>query len=99
MGHAIVVFDTITVGDLGSLVYSAASGIDGGTMFQLRNLVNRRNVKKDPSDDVNASEDFLRAVVHGHIIAAAMEVFQMDSLDGVPCADLFPQDPSKLDTE
>lgn len=68
-------------------------------MFQLRNLVNRRNVKKDPSDDVNASEDFFRAVLHGHIISAAMEVFKMDSPDGTPCVDFLPQDVSELDTE
>ena len=68
-------------------------------MFQLRNLVNRRNIKKDPSDDVNASEDFFTTVVHGHILAAAMEVFKMDSLDEVPCDEAFTQDPSKLDVE
>ena len=36
-------------------------------MFQLRNLVNRRNIKKDPSYEVNASEAFFTTVVHGHI--------------------------------
>ena len=51
-------------------MYSASSGIKGG-MFQLQNLI-RRNVKKDPSDDVNTSEDFFTDVVHGHILAAAM---------------------------
>ena len=44
-------------------------------MFQLRNLVNRRNNKKD---DVNASEDFFTIVVHGHILAAAIKVYKMD---------------------
>ena len=68
-------------------------------MFQLRNLVNRRNVKKDPSDDVNASEDFFTAILDGHILSAAMEVFKMDSLDGEPCVDFFPQDVFELDTE
>lgn len=68
-------------------------------MFQLRNLVNGRNVKKDPSDDVNANEDFFSAVLHGHIISAAMEVFKMDSPNGKSCVDFLPQDVSALDTE
>ncbi len=53
----------------------------GGTLFQLRNLINRRNVKKDPSDNANACEDFFLTVTEGHILAAAMEVFEMTSLD------------------
>ena len=31
-------------------------------------------MRVDPSDDVNSSEDFLLAVVEGHILAAVMEV-------------------------
>ncbi len=36
--------------------------MDGGTLFQLRNLINRRNVRKDPSDNVNVCEDFFLTV-------------------------------------
>ena len=46
------------------------------TMFQLRNLINRRNVRKDPSGDVNSSEDFIVTVVEGHILAAVMEALE-----------------------
>ncbi len=51
-----------------------------GTLFQLRNLTNRRNVKKDPADNVNASEDFFLTVTEGHIHAAAMQVFGMHDI-------------------
>ena len=70
-------------------MYSASSGSDGGTLFQLRNLVNRRNVRVDPSDDVNSSEDFLLTVVEGHILAAAMEIFGMSSIDDQPLSTFF----------
>ena len=47
---------------------------------QLRNVINRRNVSKDPSSNVNASEDFLEAVTSAHIVAAAMEVLGVTKL-------------------
>lgn len=78
-------------------MYSASSGSDGGTLFQLRNLINRRNVRIDPSDDVNSSEDFLLTIVEGHILAAVMEVFEMTSLDDRPTSALFPDDSSETE--
>ena len=41
-----------------------ASGLDVGTLNQLRNVV---NISKDPSSNVNASEDF-RRLLHQHIL-------------------------------
>ncbi len=46
--------------------------MERGTLYQLRNLINRRNVKKLPKSDVNASEDFLEVVVTGYILVAVM---------------------------
>ena len=40
-------------------------------------------MRKDPSDNVNSSEDFILTVVEGHILAAVMEAFGMSSLDGI----------------
>ena len=48
-------------------------------MNQLRNVINRRN-NKDPSSNVNASEDFLEIVTSAHIVAAAMEVLGVREL-------------------
>lgn len=56
--------------------------MDGGTLYQLRNLINRRNVISSPENDVNASEDFLTIMVKAHVVAVAMEVLGMcDLLD------------------
>lgn len=72
--------------------------MDGGTLYQLRNLINRRNIKKDPTSDVAASEDFFLLVVEAHIVSAAMTLFGMASLDDDPCETYFPSGVSELDT-
>ena len=72
--------------------------MDGGTLYQLRNIVNRRNVGQDCSKNVNACEDFFTTVTEAHILAAAMEVFQMDSLEDRPSTDHFPSNSSHLDS-
>ena len=72
--------------------------MDGGTLYQLRNIVNRRNVGQDCSKNVNACEDFFTTVTEAHILAAAMEVFQMDSLEDRPSTDHFPNNSSHLDS-
>ena len=42
-----------------------------GTLYQLKNLINRTNVPSDPKHNLNACEDFLGVVLEAHIIAAA----------------------------
>lgn len=70
--------------------------MDSGTLYQLRNLINRRNVRKDPSKDVNASEDFILTVDEGHILSAVIQVFEMTSLDDVPSSASIPSNSSEL---
>ena len=72
--------------------------MDGGTLYQLRNIVNRRNVGQYCSKNVNACEDFFTTVTEAHILAAAMEVFQMDSLEDRPSTDHFLNNSSHLDS-
>ena len=50
--------------------------MDKGTMYQLKNLINR-SVPSDPSSNVKAAEDFLLLLVHAHIIAAARVLYTM----------------------
>ncbi len=71
-------------------MFKTSSSMDGGTLFQLRNLINRRNILSSPDDNVNASEDFFELVTKAHILAAAMEVFGMSSLSDAPDPSLFP---------
>ena len=43
-------------------------------------VINRRNICKDPSNDVNA----ILTVVEGHILSAVIQVLDMTSLDDEP---------------
>ena len=78
-------------------LYKTTSGRDRGTLCQLRNLINRRNVTKSPKNDVNAAEDFLEVVVVGHILTAVMSYLGMSSLHDKPlssivCHDIWMED-------
>ncbi|KAL5502833.1 hypothetical protein EMCRGX_G009668 [Ephydatia muelleri] len=57
---------------LWSHLYKATSTLDVGTLYQLKILINRRNVSKDVKKDMNACEDFLELVTSSHVIAAAL---------------------------
>lgn len=72
-------------------LYNAASGMDGGTLHQLRNIINRRNVTKDPSNNPTATEEFFILVTDAHVLTAAMTLFQMESLDDTPKSPQFTQ--------
>lgn len=60
-----------------SAMYSCSSSQEGGTLYQLRNLIDRRNVIKDVRNDMNATEDFFEAVGISHIIAVTLQHFKM----------------------
>ena len=49
---------------------STYAASDHGSLYQLRNILGRTNVGKDPTKDFNACNDFFQAVIQGHIIAA-----------------------------
>ena len=70
--------------------------MDGGTLFQIRNLINRRNVVKDPTKNMNACEDFFTLLTESHILSAAMTVFEMSSFEDKPSETLFPSNSLKL---
>ena len=50
-------------------------------MYSDRNLVNRRNVKGDVTAAANACRRFLQLEVETRVVAAAMEILGMSSLD------------------
>ena len=72
--------------------------MDGGTLFQLRNLLNRRNVTKNPVSNVSACEDFFIHVVEAHIVSACLTVFWMSSIHDAPSSDLFHNTAAQGDT-
>lgn len=78
-------------------LYRCSSACDGGTLYQLRNLINRRNVTKKPKDAVAPCEEFFSLVTEAHIICAAMTTFGMQSVADKPVnSDLFPDDCADL---
>lgn len=58
--------------------------MERGTLYQLRNLINRRNVKKEVKSDVNAAEDFIEIVVTGYIVSAVLSYLGMSSITDAP---------------
>ncbi len=62
-----------------------------GTLFQLRNLLNRRNISTSVKANVNAWEDFMDVITKGHILTAALEYLGMTSLDSLPDPSLLIQ--------
>ena len=70
--------------------------MDGGTLVQLCNLINQRNVVKDVTSNVTSCEEFFLLVVEAHILCAAMTVFHMSALDDIPS--VFPESASALNS-
>ena len=52
-------------------LYNQGSSQDKGTIYQLRNVINRTNVPTDPQNNMNAAEDFMLLILHAHVVAAA----------------------------
>ena len=61
-------------------LYKTGSNCDGGTLLQLRNLINRRNIAKDVTGRFNETIDFAELVINCHIVAAGMKFFGLKSL-------------------
>lgn len=72
--------------------------MDAGTLYQLRNVINRRNITKDPSSNVSACEDFFLTTVHAHVLSACMTVFGMKSVKDRPAEKFFPRKTEKCDS-
>ena len=72
--------------------------MDAGTLYQLRNLINRRKVTRDPNSNVSASEDFFLTVVEVHILSACMTVFEMTPVNSAPSQRLFSPESEKKAT-
>ena len=65
--------------------YSTASNSEKGTLFQLRNHINRRNVSTSAiGDKYTASNNFIQDVTDATIIAAALHYFGMDNIHDTP---------------
>lgn len=70
--------------------------MEGGTLYQLRNLINRRNISKKVKGNMNEVEDFLVLVISCHLCACAMNYFGMKKNTDEPSLNCFPVDISTL---
>ena len=66
-------------------------------MLQLRNLINRRNVKHDISGKFNEAIDLFELVVTGYVIAATLHFFGMGSISDKPTRNSPPSSCEKSD--
>ena len=74
-----------------SRLYKAGSSFQGGTLLQLRNLINRRNVFANRTGRFIEIIDFFQLViVECHIMAAAMHFFSIRNLQDAPETNALP---------
>ena len=73
-------------------MYNTSSVADFGTLMQLRNTINRRNVVNDPKENVNACDDFFTLVVTCHFLVVVMRKLGMSDLDDTPTVGNFTAD-------
>lgn len=64
-------------------MYSKQSATQKGTLFQLKNEINRTNVPTDPKDNLRACEDFLSVVLDAHVVAAAKTILATSTYETV----------------
>lgn len=68
-----------------------------GTLYHLRNLINRRNVTKKCKNNMNACEDFFETVVKAHVLACALNLLGMSDVGDVPTQFITSEDVWMLD--
>jgi len=65
------------------LLFSKKSALEKGTLYQLKNLINRTAVPTEPDTNLKAAEDFLLVVLYAHIVAAAEAVMSQNNIASV----------------
>ncbi|XP_065908049.1 uncharacterized protein [Dysidea avara] len=71
-------------------LYSKKGSRDRGTLYQLKNLLNRTAVKQDPSKAMKATEDFL-TVLFAYVITAAKKLIEERPMHSHQCNDIARQ--------
>eukprot|EP00731_Ephydatia_muelleri_P014001 Em0007g1311a len=71
-------FNVYAVGDRINFSHlSSNAGYDGGTLFHLRNVINRRIVVTNVKKDLNSCEEFMELVTTAHVLSAAIEITKL----------------------
>ena len=58
--------------------------MEKGTLYQLKNLLNRSAVPTDPGNNMKAAEDFLKIVLNAHIFVAAKTISHLHQFQIFP---------------
>ncbi|XP_062622142.1 uncharacterized protein LOC134283658 [Saccostrea cucullata] len=68
------------------LFYKEKSSVDRGSLYQLRNLINRRNVSgpEEVISSYRAHHDFIADITDSYIVAAFLDIMQMEDLNSTP---------------
>ena len=72
--------------------------MDAGTLFQLREVINRRNVISDVTKDLTACEEFMELVTTAHVLTAAMHVAGASNLTDLSSKILSKENPTAAAT-
>lgn len=62
-------------------LYRQTSTKEKGTLYQLRNLIQRTSVHVHPKQGMNATEDFMQVLLGGHVLAASCHIAGLASVD------------------
>ena len=62
-------------------LYKHSSSMERGTLYQLKNVLNRSSVKSDPGKNMKACEDFFSIVLSSHVVVAARTILKECSKD------------------
>lgn len=80
-GAALLYFFISLIQVVWARLYCKGTSTEKGTLLQLKNLINRTSVPRDPKNDVNSSEEFFELVFAAHAICAVMVHFDMNSVN------------------
>ena len=63
------------------IFFKTRSATEHGTLYQLKNLIKRCNVRMKPKSNFDACDNFLKTVITGYILALAMSLLGMETVD------------------
>ena len=65
-------------------LYDTKSGTDVGTLYHAREILNCRNVTRNPKDNFYATSDLLDRFTAGYLVTGALHYFGMNSTSATP---------------
>ncbi|XP_072019454.1 uncharacterized protein [Amphiura filiformis] len=86
----------ICLQDVFTYGYIHKSTCEKGTLYNLREVFDRRGVKASAKNAVNDNREFLKFITHGYVVLAAMQVLGIDEFEESPVGIPSQQDPVEV---